>query len=192
MTDGMRIRQATLADTDTLSALSARTFIEAFGPMYPPADLQEFIDTAYSPAKQAQAIGAPGNAVFLLERDDGEAVGYAAVGPCGLPHPDVREGDGELKRLYLRRDAQNGGVGAQLFDQALAWLERDGPRTLWISVWSENFGAQRFYERHGFEKVGEYGFKVGRTVDREFILRRPAESFAGDATQLARSRHNFA
>jgi predicted N-acetyltransferase YhbS len=41
-------------------------------------------------------------------------------------------------------------------------------------VWSENFGAQRFYGRHGFSKVGEYGFKVGRTVDREFILKRPA------------------
>ena len=37
---------------------------------------------------------------------------------------------------------------------ALGWLERDGPRTLWIGVWSENYGAQRFYARHGFEIVG--------------------------------------
>ena len=26
--------------------------------------------------------------------------------------------------------------------------------------------------RLGFEKVGEYGFPVGKTVDREFILKR--------------------
>jgi ribosomal protein S18 acetylase RimI-like enzyme len=39
-------------------------------------------------------------------------------------------------------------------------------------VWSENFGAQRFYGRYGFEKVGEYGFRVGNTVDHEFILKR--------------------
>ena len=47
--------------------------------------------------------------------------------------------------------AQNGGWGGRLFDAALQRLERDGPRTLWIGVWSENFGAQRFYARAGFD-----------------------------------------
>ena len=56
----------------------------------------------------------------------------------------------------------------------MAWLERDGACDLWIGVWSENYGAQKFYGRHGFEKVGEYGFAVGKTIDREFILKRPA------------------
>ena len=55
---------------------------------------------------------------------------------------------------------------------AIWLLERDGPRTLWIGVWSENLGAQRFYGRYGFEKVGEYLFPVGNTNDHEFILRR--------------------
>ena len=168
----MLVRQATLADTDTLSALSAETFTQAFGPLYPPADLADFIADAYSPAKQAQAIAAPGCAVFLLEDDDGRASGYAAVGPCGLPHPDVREGDGELKRLYLRRDVQNGGWGGRLFDVALAWLLHDGARTVWIGVYSENHGAQRFYQRRGWEKVGEYHLPVVTVRDLEWILRR--------------------
>jgi ribosomal protein S18 acetylase RimI-like enzyme len=81
-------------------------------------------------------------------------------------------GDGELKRLYVLRDHQNGGWGGRLFDAAMQWLQREGPRTLWIGVWSENFGAQRFYERHGFERVGAYDFVVGDTRDHEFILRR--------------------
>ena len=80
--------------------------------------------------------------------------------------------DGELKRLYLRRDVQNGGWGGRLFDAALAWLLRDGPRAVWIGVYSENPGAQRFYFRRGWEKVGEYHFPVGTVRDLEFILRR--------------------
>ena len=52
------------------------------------------------------------------------------------------------------------------------WMTEQSPPDLWIGVWSENLGAQRFYARRGFQKVGEYGFHVGRTVDREFILRR--------------------
>ena len=55
---------------------------------------------------------------------------------------------------------------------ALAWLERKGPRRVWLGVWSKNHGAQRLYERLGFEKVGEYEFLVGKTRDHEFIMRR--------------------
>jgi RimJ/RimL family protein N-acetyltransferase len=60
-------------------------------------------------------------------------------------------------------------------DAAMAWLLRDGPRTLWLSVWSENPGAQRFYARYGFAFAGEYAFIVGAQRDREFMYRRPAQ-----------------
>ena len=52
------------------------------------------------------------------------------------------------------------------------WLDQPQRRTLWVGVWEENFGAQRFYARYGCRKVGEYDFIVGDTHDREFILRR--------------------
>ena len=59
-------------------------------------------------------------------------------------------------------------------DAMLTWLLADGPRTLWLSVWSENYGAQRFYARYGFEFAGEYEFLVGAQRDREFMYRRVA------------------
>ena len=106
---------------------------------------------------------------------DGSPGGDALAGPGGLPHAAVAPDDGELKRLYLSPTAQGRGLGGRLFAAAEAWLLREGPRTLWIGVWSENLGAQRFYRRRGFVKVGEYGFAVGETVDREFIFRRRGE-----------------
>jgi GNAT superfamily N-acetyltransferase len=165
------IRRATPDDARTLSRLATRTFVETFGHLYPDEDLHAFLDDAYAVEKQRTILEHPDYAVWLMERD-GEAIGHAAAGPCGLPHADVALGDGELKRLYLLKDAQNGGLGGQLFGAAMDWLERDGPRTLWIGVWSENLGAQRFYARHGFAHVGEYEFPVGRVRDREFILHR--------------------
>lgn len=165
------IRRATVDDAPTLSALAARTFTETFGHLYPPQDLQAFLEEAYTVERQRVILAHPDYAVWLLELD-GEAVGHAAAGPCGLPHPDVQPGDGELKRLYLVKTQQSCGWGSRLLETALAWLEREGPRTLWLGVWSENFGAQRFYTRYGFEKAGEYLFPVGDTQDLEFILRR--------------------
>ncbi len=57
-------------------------------------------------------------------------------------------------------------------DVALTWLTEQQCSPLYIGVWSENSGAQRFCGRYGFVKVGEYGFPVGKTVDHEFILKR--------------------
>ena len=169
------IRRAGPEDADLLSALATRTFTETFGHLYPPEDLAAFLRDAYAPDKQRIILSHPDYAVWLLEQD-GEAVGHAAAGPCGLPHPEVRDGDGELKRLYLVQGAQGTGHGTRLMQAAMGWLLRNGPRTLWVGVWSENFGAQRFYGRYGFTRVGGYKFPVGNTLDDEFILRRPAST----------------
>lgn len=167
------IRRATPDDAEVVSALAARTFTETFGHGYPPDDLAAFLAEAYTVDRQRTVLSHPDYAIWLVE-DDGEAVGHVAAGPCGLSHPDVAPGDGEIKRLYLRRGWQAGGHGTRLMDAAMDWLLRDGPRTLWIGVWSQNLGAQRFYARHGFTQVGTYEFPVGRVRDLEFILRRPA------------------
>ena len=171
----MQIRRATVDDAQFVSDLASRSFTETFGHLYPAEDLAAFLAYAYDVEKQRVILSPPDYAVWLLE-DDGVAVGHAAAGPCGLPHPDVQAGDGELKRLYVLASHQNGGWGGKLFAEVERWLLRDGPRTLWIGVWSENFGAQRFYERQGFVRVGEYKFPVGKTLDDEFILRRAASA----------------
>lgn len=171
----IHIRRATLLDAATLAELGAATFVETFGHLYTPEDLQAFLDESHTVEAYAKTLANPDYALWLAELD-GRAVGYAQAGPCGLPHADVRPQDGELKRLYIRADMQNSGSGRALMDAAMAWLLRDGPRTLWLSVWSENLGAQRFYARYGFAFAGEYEFIVGAQRDREFMYRRPAQA----------------
>lgn len=174
------IRRADPSDAFVLAELGARTFSDTFAHLYPPEDLNAFLRDAYSLERTRADLADPAKALWLVEAD-GRAVGYALAGPCDLPHPDVTPASGELKRFYLLKDWQGGGVGGRLFAEVMAWLERDGPRDIWIGVWSENFGAQRFYGRQGFSKVGDYGFRVGGTVDHEFILRRVAGSHSTNA-----------
>ena len=167
------IRRAGMADAATLANLGARTFTEIFAYLYPHQDLAALLTEAYGAERTARDLADPAKAAWLVEAGD-EAVGYALAGPCDLPHPEVTAACGELKRFYLLKPWQGGGAGGRLFRTVMDWLEREGPRAVWIGVWSENHGAQRFYARQGFEKVGEYGFPVGATLDHEFILRRPA------------------
>jgi len=168
------IRRATPEDAQALSEIGRATFIETFGHLYPPSDLAIFLERAHGLKRIRQILAHPHKASWIVEAD-GKVVGYALAGPCDLPHPDVRPEDGELKRLYLLKAYQGGGLGTRLRDEALGWLEAQGCPRLWIGVWSENHGAQRLYERAGFKKVGEYEFPVGRVRDREFIMVRPSQ-----------------
>lgn len=171
------IRRAGPADAAALSELGARTFSDTFAHLYHPDDLRAFLSEAYGLERTRADLADPAKALWLVEQA-GRPIGYALAGPCGLPHAEATPACGELNRFYLLKDHQGGGVGRRLFVQVMAWLQKDGPRDVWIGVWSENFGAQRFYAREGFVKVGEYGFPVGRTVDHEFILRRQGHTFA--------------
>ena len=174
------IRRAVPADASVLADLAATTFSDTFAHLYDPGDLAAFLEDSYCVAALAADLADPAKALWLVEAGD-QAVGYAQCGPCDLPHPEVTSSCRELKRLYLLKAYQNAGLGGRLFKEALDWMDEGGPRNLWIGVWSENHGAQRFYQRAGFQKVGEYGFKVGLTTDREFILRRSADRFSNKA-----------
>jgi ribosomal protein S18 acetylase RimI-like enzyme len=165
------IRRATPADAAALSAIGQATFSETFAHLYPPHDLSSFLQTAYGLERTHADLANPAKAAWLVEKG-GEVVGHALAGPCKLPHPEVTPACGELDRIYLLAAHQGGGLGSRLLNETLAWLEKDGPRRLWIGVWSGNLGAQNLYARHGFEKVGEYAFEVGESRDHEFIMRR--------------------
>ena len=185
------IRRAGPDDAQVLADLGARTFSETFAHLYDPGDLADFLAEAYGLERTRADLADPAKAQWLVE-EDGRAIGYALAGPCGLPHPAVTPACGELKRIYFLKDHQGGGLGRTLFGMVMDWLQAEGPRDVWIGVWSENHGAQRFYERQGFAKAGEYAFHVGRQADHEFILRKPAESFAAEASQSMTRGHNFA
>lgn len=172
---GAAIRRATPADAAALAALAERTFretfLDGFAIPYPTDELEPWVARTYGAATFAADLANPAKALWMAEAD-GTPVGYTTAGPCGLPHPEASAAEGELYKLYVDRPAQGSGLAVRLFEEATGWLEATyGPR-LWLGVWSGNHRAQRFYRRHGFEKVGDYLFPVGTWRDEEFIFRR--------------------
>jgi diamine N-acetyltransferase len=169
------IRRATLADGPVLAELSGRTFretfLEDFAIPYPPADLAAFELASFGPDAWAERLVDERQATWLLEHD-GRILGYANAGPCHLPHPEVRQEDGELYRLYVAREGQGRGLGVRLLGTVLQWMSAVLPGPQWLGVWSGNLRAQQLYAAHGFRRVGAYQFPVGAWLDDEFILRR--------------------
>jgi diamine N-acetyltransferase len=166
------IRRATSADAASLAALGAETFIETFGHLYPPEDLQAFLVEAHSVDAWTRILADPKRAGWVAALADGTPLGFLLVGACKLPVENREPTAGEIQQLYVLARHHNLRLGSRLMDVGLEWLGAQDLAPVYVGVWSENLGAQRFYGRYGFYKVGEYGFPVGKTVDREFILKR--------------------
>lgn len=165
-------RRATPDDASALAKVSAATFIETFGHLYPPEDLQEFLARTCTAEACRKVLEDPNVGVWFASLGAGDPVGFVCVGVCKLPVKDLEPTAGEVRQLYVLSKHHNLRLGSQLLNIAFDWMASIGRQPLYVGVWSENYGAQRLYERYGFRKVGEYGFPVGKTVDREFILKR--------------------
>jgi ribosomal protein S18 acetylase RimI-like enzyme len=164
------IRRATPADAQAFGELAAATFVETFGHLYPPEDLRSFLQ-GYELEASTRTLSDPMRAVWFAEVQ-GSQVGFITVGACKLPVENLEPSAGEVQQLYVLAKFHNLKLGTRLMDTGLEWLESQRRAPLYVGVWSENYGAQRFYARYGFTKVGDYGFPVGKTVDHEFILKR--------------------
>lgn len=165
-------RRATLDDAELLSEVGRGTFIEAFGRLYRPEDLQTFLFASHSVPAWRRLLEDDHNVVVLACSESG-TVGYGVGGRCKLPVRELEPRAGEIKGLYVLAAAHGQKLGTRMLDMLIAELERREHDPLYVGVWSENLGAQRLYIRYGFVKVDEYDFPVGRKIDREFILRRP-------------------
>ena len=103
------IRPARLEDAAALGALGRQTFVDTFVTgfriPYPPVDLKAFLDASFDLEPTRKKLAEPGCAWWVAERDS-ELLALANASPNGLPHPDARTGDLELRRLYVARAAQ--------------------------------------------------------------------------------------
>src|SRR5438270_3831157 len=116
------IRRAGPADAEAIAAIGLATFNETFGHLYPPRDLERYVAEAYSLERTRADLADAAKASWIVEAGD-KVVGYALAGPCGLPHPKATAACGELKRIYLLKAWQGGGLGGRLFGETMAWLQ---------------------------------------------------------------------
>lgn len=176
------ITEAGTEDAEALSKLGVATFVEKFGHLYRDDDLRHFLNASHSPAFYTEALLVPGNKFWKAEDGSGALVGYAMAGKMTLPLEDAPDDAVELKRLYIAAPHQSAGLGARFMSTIFEWVENQGSPNLYLSVFSENDGAQRFYDRYGFRRVGSYEFLVGTHRDLEYILLRDRISTASEVT----------
>jgi len=106
-----------------------------------------------------------GTCLGLVAEEDERIVGFAVYTVRGtFVH------SGYVRSVAVAPDAQRRGVGARLMDAVEAAILSHGPNVfLLVSAW--NAGAQRFYERRGYQRIGEVADYVRRGIT-EVVYRK--------------------
>jgi ribosomal protein S18 acetylase RimI-like enzyme len=171
----VRLRRATPQDAPALAALGRESFIAKFGHLYRPEDLAAFLGQYRTPEKFREHLADPPTLIQVAEQD-GRLVAYCLIvrGEHFEDRPEPRpERPVSLSQLYCASDMTGRGLGTALMEWAIAEAREWRADALQLSVFSENFGAQRFYQRHGFAKVADTRFWVGNHCDAEFLYELP-------------------
>ncbi|MEO8175629.1 MAG: GNAT family N-acetyltransferase [Sphingomicrobium sp.] len=164
----VRYRDAAPGDAEPLTALFHDGFRDTFGHLYDPRDLAAFL-AGHSPAHWREQLESGAFAVRLAE--DGEQMaGFIKLGPVKLPVEPAGPAI-ELRQLYVLEPWQGSGVAIELVDWMVAEARRRGDGQIFLSVFSQNLRARRFYARFGFVDVGPCVFMVGNHADDDIIMR---------------------
>jgi GNAT superfamily N-acetyltransferase len=168
----MNPRPAVPAEADRLSALMRRLFLAAYRDCSSERNVQAFLDTVYTPARQLAELKDPAIHTCVLEDGDHWA-GFAQLRLAARRPDCVPLANGaELGRIYLDPAYQGRALGATLHEH-IAGIARDHGRDgLWLNVWQLAPKAVAFYERQGFRIVGTTDFIVGDDAKTDWLMYR--------------------
>lgn len=173
---GIDVTAATEADLVDLAGVAATTFPLACPPSVTPENIAAFIAEHLSEDRFREYLADPDRTV-LVAREDDRIVGYVML-IRGVPDDDdvqravpLRPAV-EMSKLYVLPDSHGLGVSAALMNAALAEAAEQGAACVWLGVNQQNRRAQRFYTKHGFRVNGTKSFRLGTSIENDFVMVR--------------------
>lgn len=174
----LELRLATGDDARLLAELGARLFEQTFGAANRPADMQAYLAEAFTLQRQTAELQEPNRLTWIAENEEGVAVGYTVLIRGESTESIDANRPAELRRIYVDRSlhgrAIQGGVsaGALLVERCVSQARAWSCDVIWLAVWEKNPRALRFYEKHGFRRVGRQTFQLGEDLQHDFVMAR--------------------
>ncbi|HEY3568162.1 MAG TPA: GNAT family N-acetyltransferase [Thermoanaerobaculia bacterium] len=175
LTTQITYRLATGQDALTLSALATQVFLDTYATQGVRPAVAREVRRYLSEETFAAFLSGPGCEILVAELSD-HLLGFAQLihGPTHELLPPVARTT-ELARLYVQRPFLGKGIGKELLARAETLAAKQGSEILWLTAWTGNTHALRFYEARGYQDAGGsvYTFE-GDTYDTRVFLKRLA------------------
>jgi ribosomal protein S18 acetylase RimI-like enzyme len=159
----VKIKIATIADTEVLALLGRITYIESHGDFIAnKKDLSQYCNTAFSVSKTRQDLDDPKIIFYLIYVHD-FPVGYAKL-LLNATHESVSSQKACcLERIYILNEF----IPLKIGQKFLTFIEENARElkldTLWLTVYVKNHRAIKFYKKNEFKNVDKVTFLVNGT-----------------------------
>ncbi|MEM9775375.1 MAG: GNAT family N-acetyltransferase [Chloroflexota bacterium] len=157
MEKGIQIQLATLNDIEELAQFARKAFTAAYEEEMGKDAVQNHLEIELTDDKFSTMMNMD---AFYLAIYNSKLAGFAQIGSVDLSYHDYLinfDPNGvEIRRLYVLSKYQNQGIGSMLIEKSTSDPLVKQARNIYLTTWESNYGAQELYERHGFEKVGQF------------------------------------
>jgi len=153
----LRIRPATLDDTEAIVSVTASAWREAYPGIVRPERLAD-LPVARWRHEISVGLRRPVNDAFTQVAElEGQFAGYAYV-MAPARDGDLTPAAAELVAMYVDPSRWRQGVGSALMGAVIERLDELEYTEVVLWVFRENRAARRFYKRHGFKPDGSERF----------------------------------
>jgi ribosomal protein S18 acetylase RimI-like enzyme len=155
-------KSLTDSDAGLLATIGRVTLLESHGHSSTEEVMQAYVTKSFSEeACRAELTNAAN--VFSAVFYNNQPAGYFKI-IYNKPHPaTLIVPITKLERLYLLKEFYDLKLGHLLLQQAIENSKAGGDKGMWLEVWQGNDRAVRFYQKQGFQTIGETRFRLTAT-----------------------------
>lgn len=166
----VNIREASIAELETLQQISKSTFTETFSVHNTEENMSNYLHNNLSLEKLGEEMKNPKSS-FYFAQTKGEVIGYLKLN-VGAAQNEWKEETGiEIERIYVLKKYHGHRIGQLLFEKAISIARSMEMQYVWLGVWEKNERAIAFYTKNGFKVVDEHLFKLGDDVQNDYLMK---------------------
>ncbi|OAU19445.1 GNAT family N-acetyltransferase [Lacticaseibacillus rhamnosus] len=165
------ITKVTIADLPTLIRISRETFADTFSAENTAADLTLFLNTTYSNAQLQRELKTNGTS-FWFVKVNGKLAGYLKLNINSAQSEKRSHDTLEIERIYILPAFKRQGLGTRLLGFAQSEAIKQGKSRIWLGVWEHNEPAKKFYQKQGFQPIGDHIFQLGSDPQRDILMEK--------------------
>lgn len=155
----IRIDEANPSHASIITNVARQSFLESHSHSAPPADIEYYVQLKLTESVITDELTESANLFHVIYFDE-KPVGFSKIvlnsSIVEVTEPNVTK----LERIYLLEEYHGHRLGLKLLENCAA-ISRDTKQVgMWLYTWIENDRAIRFYQRFGFEIIGQADFKL--------------------------------
>lgn len=166
----MQVREATVKDAGPIASICHSQFQVAHKEGMTQDDLLYYVDKTFSKEAVEADLSNAENIHFVATGDNQDILGCINIGKVHLPQASHIESAMEITRLYIKPEYIGKGIASALMEKVKTLARAKQKESMWLHVYKGNEEAIKFYNKWGFNIVGELNFPVRKSCPVGWVM----------------------